>query len=119
LDAFLFVVPEYNYSMAPSLANALDYLFWEWQYKPVGFVSYGGVSGGTRGVQMAKQIVTTLKMMPIPEGVIIPFVPDRLKDGRFDPNEQMEDAARAMLDELARWEDALRALRRSVTTSSA
>jgi NAD(P)H-dependent FMN reductase len=48
----------------PSLVNALDYLQHEWwQYKPVGFVSYGGVPGG-RSVQMTKQIVTALKMMP-------------------------------------------------------
>ena len=38
-DAFVFVTPEYNYTLPPSLSNALDYVFWEWQYTPVGFVS--------------------------------------------------------------------------------
>ena len=57
----------------PSLINALDYLIREWAYKPVGFVSYGGVSAGTRAVQMAKQIVTSLKMVPLFEAVSIPF----------------------------------------------
>ena len=47
-DAFVFVTPEYNFSMPPSLVNAVDYLVHEWNYKPVGFVSYGGVSGGLR-----------------------------------------------------------------------
>ena len=46
-DAFIFVQPEYNYSFAPSLKNALDYLLFEWQRKPVGTVCYGGISGGT------------------------------------------------------------------------
>src|SRR5689334_4480755 len=45
-DAFVFVTPEYNYGMPASLKNALDYLNQEWHYKPVGFVSYGGVSAG-------------------------------------------------------------------------
>src|SRR5207344_3406118 len=61
-DAFVFVTPEYNYGTPPSLVNALDYLVHEWAYKPVAFVSYGGVSAGTRSVQMTKQIVTALKM---------------------------------------------------------
>ena len=45
-DAFVFVTPEYNFSAPPSIINALDYLVFEWAYKPVGFVSYGGVSAG-------------------------------------------------------------------------
>ncbi|MDF2688137.1 MAG: NADPH-dependent reductase, partial [Microvirga sp.] len=68
-DAFVFVTPEYNYAPPPALVNALNYLSREWNYAPAGFVSYGGISGGLRSVQVAKQIVTTLKMMPIPEGV--------------------------------------------------
>ena len=45
-DAYVLVMPEYNFSVAPALANALDYVFSEWACKPAGFVSYGGVSGG-------------------------------------------------------------------------
>src|SRR5699024_502966 len=63
-DAYVFVCPEYNYSPPPSLINALDYVYTEWNYKPCGFVSYGGVSGGLRAVQAARLQVTTLKMMP-------------------------------------------------------
>ena len=73
-DAFVFVTPEYNYGSPPSLVNALDYLLREWAYKPVGFVSYGGISGGTRSVQMTKQIVTSLRMMPMVEAVTHPDV---------------------------------------------
>lgn len=112
VDAFVFVMPEYNYGFNAPLKNALDYLHQEWQYKPVGFVSYGGVSGGTRAVQMVKQVVTTLKMMPVNESVIIPFVQHFIDEGRqFQPNETMEKAAEAMLNELARLEEALRPLR--------
>jgi NAD(P)H-dependent FMN reductase len=111
-DAFVFVTPEYNYGTPPSLVNALDYLVHEWAYKPVGFVSYGGLAGGTRAVQMTKQIVTALKMMPIPEGVALPFFTQRIDDsGTFGATESHRKGADLMLDELLRWAEALRALR--------
>ena len=62
---------------------------------------------------MAKQVVTTLKMMPLPEAVSIPFVAQFLDENRqLKANDVMEQAQQAMLDELARWEAALRPLRR-------
>lgn len=113
-DAFVFVTPEYNSGTPAVLANAIDFLHREWAYKAVGFVSYGGVSAGTRGVQMTKQIVTTLRMVPLVEAVHIPFFATHLDraTGEFRPGEISERAAVAMLDELVRWTDALEVLRR-------
>jgi NAD(P)H-dependent FMN reductase len=110
-DAFVFVTPEYNYGVPPSLINALDFLFSEWAYKAAGFVSYGGASGGTRSVQMAKMVLTSLKVVPIPEAVSVPFFM-KLVDaaGVFDGQAQ-NGAAKAMLDELGRWTSALATLR--------
>ncbi len=110
-DAFAFVMPEYNYAMTAPLKNALDYLSNEWHYKPVGLVSYGGLSGGLRAAQMVKEVVTTLRMMPLPEGVAIPFVAQHITDGTFTPPELATQAARTMLDELVRWAGALGTLR--------
>jgi NAD(P)H-dependent FMN reductase len=113
-DAFVFVMPEYNYSPPPSFANALDYVFWEWQYKPVAFVTYGGVSGGLRAAQPARLQASTLKMMPIPEGVALPNVFAQLQDGKFVGNELNEQGAAATLNELVKWADALAPLREKV-----
>lgn len=112
-DAYVFVTPEYNYGAAPSLLNALDYLFSEWAYKPAGFVSYGGISAGTRSVQMAKQVVTALKMMAIPEAVTIPFFPQYIdsETEKFVPIELQEQAADLMLNELLKWAEALKPIR--------
>ncbi|WP_102959759.1 NADPH-dependent FMN reductase [Mangrovicella endophytica] len=110
-DAFVFVTPEYNYMPPASFFNAVDYLHREWHYKPVGFVSYGGVSGGMRAAQGAKQLVPTMKMMPIPEGVVIPVFTNHIKDDVFEPNELHKVSATAMLDELAKWATALKPLR--------
>jgi NAD(P)H-dependent FMN reductase len=110
-EAFVFVVPEYNYGMNAPLKNAIDYLHSEWHYKPVGFVSYGGISAGTRGVQMAKQVVTSLKMFPLFEAVQIPFVRQFMgEDGAFHPNEELETGMVAMLAELEKLALALRPL---------
>ena len=110
-DAFVFVTPEYNYGPPPSLLNALDYLFWEWQYKAVGLVGYGGISGGGRSTHAIKPTIATLKMMPIPETVWLPNVYGQIKDGVFTASEFNEQGASALLGELIKWTDALSGLR--------
>jgi len=111
-DAFVFVVPEYNYSFNAATKNAIDYLHREWQYKPVGFVSYGGIAAGTRAVQALKQVLTTLKMVTVFESVNIPFVAQFVdEEGNFRPNEITEGAAVAMLGELLKWSEPLRVMR--------
>ena len=111
-DAFAFVTPEYNHSFTSATKNAIDYLHNEWQNKAVGFVSYGGVSGGTRAIQALKPICAALRMVPVVESVSLPFPFARLDDdGVFLGDEGMSVAAGAMLDELGRWTDAMASLR--------
>jgi NAD(P)H-dependent FMN reductase len=114
-DAFVFVTPEYNHGLTAPLKNAIDYLALEWNYKPVGFVSYGSVAGGTRAVQMLKPVATILKMTPLAESVVIPFFQRFMTDDRqFQPDEPIEDATTTMLGQLERWATALRPLRSGV-----
>ncbi len=40
-DALLVVTPEYNNGYPAALKNAIDYLYAEWQGKPIGLVGYG------------------------------------------------------------------------------
>lgn len=112
-DAYVFVTPEYNHGPPPSLLNALDFVVHEWAYKPAAFVSYGGVSAGLRGVQATKPVLTSLKVMPIPEAVSLPFFTTHVdgETGDFRPGEVQAQAATVMLDELLRWTRALRPLR--------
>ncbi len=111
-DAYVFVIPEYNFSPPPSLVNALNYLYKEWNYKPCGFVSYGGVSGGLRSAQSAKQLITTLKMMPMVEGVMVQMPWELLDEQQnFVAAEVHELSGTAMLEEMAKWAQALKAMR--------
>jgi len=112
-DAYVFVTPEYNYGPPPALINALDFVYHEWSYKPAAFVSYGGASGGMRSVQMSKQVVTALKMMPMFEGVAIPFYSTMMKEGVFLGSEAVEKSIKPMLDELHKWAVGLKAMRLS------
>jgi len=111
-DAFVFVTPEYDYFTPPSLTNALIYLWQEWNYKPVGFVSYGGVSGGLRSVESVKGLMAGLRMVPIPEGVAVHSYQQYIDDeGVFQATESMANSASTMLGELAKWAGALKPLR--------
>lgn len=110
-DAVVFVTPEYNYGMPAAAKNALDYLYHEWMNKPVGFVSYGGSSGGVRAVQHFKQVVTTMSLYPMGATVAIPFIVEKVEAGRFTANGEEREAATALLDELARTAPVLAQLR--------
>jgi NAD(P)H-dependent FMN reductase len=61
---------------------------------------------------MLKQVLTALKVMPVPEAVNIPFIASHLDDDkRLKPTEQMDQSATAMLDEILKWTQALQPIR--------
>ncbi|QYN36663.1 NAD(P)H-dependent oxidoreductase [Pseudonocardia sp. DSM 110487] len=108
-DAFVVVTPEYNHSFPAALKNAIDWFFDEWQAKPVGYVSYGGVSGGLRAVEQLKLVFNELHATSVRTGVCFVGGSDCFDaDGGPREPERCERAAKAMLDEIAWWADALR-----------
>lgn len=110
-DAFLFVFPEYNHSYSPAIKNALDYLGHEWDRKPVGFVNWGGNSGGTRAQAALRPVVAALGMVMTHGMIEINFPGTQIEDGVFTPNEQQASVLKLQLDELAKLDTALRPLR--------
>lgn len=111
-DAVLIVTPEYNYTMPPSLVNAIDYLSREWQYKPAAFVGYGA-TGGVRAIQTAKLLLTNLSVMPIAQGVNMVGVHAGMGEFIIDEHyEGYEGYADTMLNELHKWASALKQLRK-------
>jgi NAD(P)H-dependent FMN reductase len=117
-DAVVLVTAEYNYGYPAALKNAIDYLNHEWRYKPVGFVSYGGVGAGTRAVQQLKQVVQAVQMFAVGGAVNIPFVQQFMTDdGAIEGNDVMHQAAADMLDELLHVGAALAPLRAGIQTA--
>jgi NAD(P)H-dependent FMN reductase len=68
----IIVTPEYNHGYTADLKNALDWVFLEWNNKPVGFVSYGSAVGA-RAVEQLRQVVIELQMVPIRNAIHIPI----------------------------------------------
>ena len=63
-------------------------------------------------MQALKPVLAALRMTPVVEAVNVPFVGQFIaEDETFAPNDVLEQAAGAMLDELGRTEAALRPLR--------
>jgi NAD(P)H-dependent FMN reductase len=117
-DAYILVMPEYNYGFNAALKNALDYLNKEWAGKVVGFASYGGVAAGTRAVQMLKPVLGALRLVAVNDAVHIPFVAQFLDaDRKLQPNDIMEKSATVMLDELLAWSTALEPIRARAAAS--
>ncbi|MFC8125672.1 GNAT family N-acetyltransferase [Streptomyces sp. NPDC057302] len=116
-DGFIVVTPEYNYGMPATLKNALDYLGSEWAWKPVGFVSYGNTSAGTRAVQHAKQVATTLRLVPLGATVAM-RITDATAHGKVIPDPARDAAAARVLDELVQVTHALRPLREAARAGS-
>jgi len=114
-DAFIIVTPEYNHGTSGVLKNALDSIYTEWNNKPVGFVSYGGV-GGARSVEQLRLVAIELQMAPIRNTVHIFGGPwnlldenGKLKNGALDPSLK---SAEGMLSQLFWWARALKSVRK-------
>ncbi len=76
-DAFVFIVPEYNHGFPAVLKNALDWLYSEFEHKPVGLVGVSsGVVGGARAIEHIRPIVETFSMFAIRETVMFGKVQD-------------------------------------------
>lgn len=109
-DAFVVVVPEYNHSFPAPLKTAIDCFRKEWQAKPVGFVSYGGMSGGLRAVEQLRQVFAELHAVTVRDCVSFHNVWNHIgPEGRFPVEpDGCDRAAKTMLDQLAWWARALR-----------
>nr|WP_072845908.1 NAD(P)H-dependent oxidoreductase [Rhodococcus tukisamuensis] len=110
-EAFVMVTPEYNHGYPAALKNAVDSAKQEWRAKPVGFVSYGGLSGGLRATEQLRQVVAEVHMVTVRQTVSFHQARKRFgPDGETEDGAAIDGAAR-LLDQLAWWADAARSAR--------
>ncbi len=113
-DAFVMVTPEYNHGTSGVLKNALDWVYPEWNNKPVAFVSYGSV-GGARAVEQLRLNVIELQMAPIRNSVHIPGEQYfQVLFGKMDAKElfvSVSKEAEGMITQLLWWTKALKKAR--------
>ncbi|WP_327355089.1 NADPH-dependent FMN reductase [Streptomyces sp. NBC_01304] len=111
-DAFVVVTPEYNHSYPAQLKHFIDLHKTEWHAKPVGFVSYGGVSGGLRAVEHLRQVFAELHCVTVRDGVSFHSGWDHFgEDGKAHDPQGAAGAAKVLLDQLTWWAEALRTAR--------
>lgn len=103
-DAFVVVTPEYNHGYTAALKQLIDSAKAEWVAKPVGFVSYGGVSGGLRAVEQLRLVFAELHAVTIRDGLAFPMAWS-LFDETGSPRDVAgtDRAMTVMLDQLAWW----------------
>lgn len=106
-DGYIIVTPEYNRGTSSALKNAIDYVYHEWNKKPVAFVSYGSI-GGARAVEQLRTTAIELQMAPIREAIHIPafwtFVDEK---GNFQA-ETFQQKGESMINQLLWWTNALK-----------
>ncbi|MFI0979239.1 NADPH-dependent FMN reductase [Streptomyces sp. NPDC021093] len=108
-DAFVVITPEYNHSYPAGLKNLIDWHNAEWHAKPVGFVSYGGLSGGLRAVEHLRQIFAELHAVTVRDTVSFHGPWGQFdEDGQHTSPEECDTAAKSLLDRLTWWAHALR-----------
>jgi NAD(P)H-dependent FMN reductase len=115
-DGFVIVTPEYNHGYPPVLKNALDWVYDEWNRKPVTFVAYGAAAGA-RSVTHLRDVVATLGMASLRKDVQIPFSSLMTHYQGGDVAAELtkyDDIASAMVGDLLWWTTALKVARDKV-----
>ncbi|MBZ9558442.1 MULTISPECIES: NAD(P)H-dependent oxidoreductase [unclassified Modicisalibacter] len=113
-DAFLIVTPEYNHGYTAALKALLDTVHDAWQAKPVGFVAYGGASGGLRAVEQLRLVFASLHAVTLGDTVSFAHAWERFGPGGALYAPLREDHRLALLlERLAWWARALRTARRA------
>lgn len=107
-DAYIIVTPEYNHGYPAPLKNAIDWLFKEWNKKPVAFVSYGALLAGGRAVEQLRQVVVELHMTSARAQVLFPAVWEVFLENGQPKDPATEERVRNMFKELSWWGEVLK-----------
>ena len=109
-DAYIFVVAEYNHTVAPALTNALSYLNVEFNNKAAGIVSYGSVSGA-RAAEHLRAVLSELQLAHVQRTVMFNLFTDFEQFATFKPTEINASQLHPMIDQLLPWANALKTVR--------
>lgn len=119
-DGFIIVTPEYNHGYPAALKNALDFLYAEWNHKPVAFVSYGAGAGGARAVEQLREVVVNLLMFPLNDHVsFVNYWSQLDENGNLNANDQQVAMAKQLVANIVLWSDNFKAIRSKMASEKA
>lgn len=115
-DAYILVTPEYNRSTSPVLKNAIDYLDFQFEKKPVALVGHGS-TGGAQAIANLRMALPGVLAVTIPRATFLIRASNMIDvEGKLDP--EVADspvsplpALQLMLADLRWYSDALTAAR--------
>lgn len=111
-DGFILIVSEYNHGPTAVLKNALDYVYKEWNKKPVGFVSYAtGAIGGARAVEQVRGVTIELQMAPMQKAMHIAKVLDTIDENGNLLQGSYDKQLTGVVSQLLWWTEALKTAR--------
>ncbi len=111
-DAFIIITPEYNHGTSGVLKNALDWVYYEWNKKPVAFISYSpNQAGGIRAVEQLRLTSIELQMAPISQAIHISYVLDTLDEKGNLIKGHFNERLLHLMEELIWWTKALKTAR--------
>jgi NAD(P)H-dependent FMN reductase len=116
-DAYVFVTAEYNRSTTSVIKNAIDYLGYELEKKPVLLVGHGS-TGGAQAIGNLREVFPGVGAVTIPKAVYLTDRPGEVMDDEGKLNEEVANRAygpqnilQAALEELKWYSDALTSAR--------
>lgn len=110
LDGFVFIVQEYNHSLAASLKNALDLCYEQWNNKSAGVVSYGSI-GGARAAEHLRTILAELQVADVRTQVLLSLFTDFEKGSVFKPQDLHLKNLQVLFEQVNAWARALKTIR--------
>ena len=100
-DGVVLVTPEYNHTMSPVQLNAIDWVFKEWEDKPVALIGYGWRSGAGQAHATAREaLAVNLKAKVGDEQANMFFMKDLNPDGSVLDKAAVDGKIGAAIDEL-------------------
>lgn len=100
-DGFVYIVTEYNRGMPSAIKNAIDYLYNEWAFKPVGYVGYSS-AGAFRTISQLREVAGELNMVDIRKQLSI-NVWEAVADGQWQAGDTYDKEAKSLLTQLEWW----------------
>ncbi len=98
-DAIIVLTPQYNGSFPAPIKNAIDYLFAEWDGKPIALVGYGWTGADAARADLAR-VLTHVKAAVVGQTGLV-FTQDISPAGDLTMSEAKQDELTSLFDALS------------------
>lgn len=111
-DAFILVAPEYNHGYSAIMKNALDWLYSEFEFKPVGLVGVSdGLVGGARVIEQLRALCGGFGMYDIKPTVMFRQIQNIIDDSGALIDQSYEKQVNKLVSALSRVAELMKVLR--------